>query len=159
MLVTFPANPTGTLFSTNNCNDLNGISSLYYGLNGNSGFWGIGSGGYSGSCLVAPDFNNTGQLSNAIGTHYVSFQKTFVSSGYIEFWFNTYYGGSPNIMPQVLIDGVQQSAPTIVGGQTTNGSWMKARTSVINSGTHTVKIQFSSQYYVLKVDEIECFRY
>jgi hypothetical protein len=158
MIVTFPTNPTGFSFSFNNCNNLNGISSLYYGLNGNTSAWGIAASGYSGNCLVAPNPNNSGQLSNALGTHYISFQQNFSNLGYVEFWFNTYYAGSPNIIPQVFIDDVQQSS-SIIGGQTTNGAWMKVRTSAINSGSHTIKIQFSSQYYVLKVDEIVCFQY
>jgi hypothetical protein len=159
MVVTFPANPTGISFYSNSCNNLSGTSSLYYGINANSGTWGITASGFSGSCWVAPNPSNSGQLSNAIGTHYISFQQNFSSSGYVEFWFNTYYAGSPNIMPQVFIDDVQQNAPTIIAGQTTNGSWMKARTSVVNSGNHTIKIQFASSYYVLKVDEVECFQY
>jgi hypothetical protein len=155
--ITLPINPIGTLISANDCSSLANINSLYMALSGNSAAWTISTNGYSGSCFAAPDYSLGGIYGNAIGTHYVEFDFELPSTGYVEFWKSTYYSGSQSILPSIFIDGIQQSNPSIIETQPTSTTWQKLRTSLVNTGTHTMRIQFSSQYYQLKVDEIKIY--
>jgi hypothetical protein len=155
--IAMPVNPVGTLVSANDCSSLTGVSTQYQALNGNTAAWAITSNGYSGSCFVAPDNTLGGLYGQAIGTHYIEFPIQLTTAGYIEFWKYSYYAGSPKIQPGVLIDGVLQNSPLIL--ETQNTDWQKLRTANIAPGAHTVRIQFASQYYQLKVDEIKVYRF
>ena len=152
--------PTAMLVGSNSCSSLNGVTSLYYGMNGTSDTWGISSTGYSGSCWVAPDPNNSGQLGTVVGSnHYVQFTRNFSNQGYIEFWVNTYNPGYNNLTPSIVVNGAAIGSATMVGGQTSSFYWMKVRSPLIQAGNNTIRISLSGSYYVLKVDEIEYYEY
>lgn len=155
--ITIPVNPVGTLVSTNDCSNVSNFTTQYQSYSGNTAAWTISSSGYSGTCLTAPDYGLGGIMGNAIGTHYVEFPIDLPGLGYLEFWKYTYYSGSQNIQPLIFIDGVQQSSPTIL--ETQNTYWQRVRTANIASGAHTVRIQFSCDYYQLKVDEIKAYQW
>ena len=143
-----------------NCDNLNGISSIYYGLNGTSASWGVSGGGYSGLCWRAPDPNNTGNLSQVIGfDHFVSMNQTFVNQGFMEFWVNTYNSGFNNLIPKIYVNGNLIGSALIIGGQLPSTYWLKVRTPTIPSGVNNIKVSFDSNYYILKVDEIKFFEY
>ena len=155
--------PPPTAVGTESCGSLNNVNSLYYGMNGTNGFWGISPNGYSGTCWVAPHPNNSGQLGTAVGNastpHYTQFTRTFNNSGYMEMWINTPNGnGYNNVIPTIYVDGIALSSTTIEG-QSSAFYWLKLRTSGITAGTHTIKIQFVGSYYTFKVDEITFFEY
>jgi hypothetical protein len=151
--------PSASLISTNNCNSLNGITSLYSGMNSTSAVWGMSSSGYSGSCWVAPDPLNSGNLGTAVGTHFVQFSHTFSNNGYIEFWLNTYNPSYNNVFPTIFIDGIPQATPMMIGGNPSSFYFMKVQSSNISAGVHTIKIQFVGSYYIFKIDEIDFYEY
>ena len=151
--------PSASLISTNNCNSLNGITSLYSGMNSTSAVWGMSSSGYSGSCWVAPDPLNSGNLGTAVGTHFVQFSHTFSNNGYIEFWLNTYNPSYNNVFPTIFIDGIPQATPMMIGGNPSSFYFMKVQSSNISAGAHTIKIQFVGSYYIFKIDEIDFYEY
>jgi hypothetical protein len=152
--------PTALLVGSNNCSSLNGITSLYYGMNGTSAPWGLSNTGYSGACWVAPDPNKSGQLGTVVGSnHYIQFNRNFTNQGYIEFWVNTYNPGFNNLTPIISVNGVALGNATMVGGQSSSFYWMKVRSPVIQAGNNTIRILLSGSYYVLKVDEIEFYEY
>jgi hypothetical protein len=147
-------------FNNNVCSSLSGINSLYYGMNGTSDQWGLSPNGYNGSCFVAPDPNNSGQLGTVIGSnHFVEISQNFSSQGYIEFWLNTYNPGYNNLIPVIAVNGAAIGNAEVIGGQTSSFNWMKVRSPLIPAGNNTIKILFSGSYYVLKVDEINFFQY
>lgn len=156
-----PTPSSAVVAGTYSCASLSNVNSLYYGMNGTNALWGISSSGYAGSCWVAPNPNNSGQLGTAVGNastpHYTQFTRTFYSSGYMEMWINTPNGnGYNNVIPAIYVDGVALSSTTIEG-QSSAFYWLKLRTSGITAGTHTIKIQFVGSYYTFKVDEITFF--
>lgn len=151
--------PPPTLVDENNCGSLSGTTSVYGGMNGTSGNWGVGSGGYSGSCWEAPNPSAAGQLGTAIGTHYVQFDRTFESNGFIEFWLNTYNPGYNNIFPSITVDGVGQPPPEKINGGSSGFEWMQVRSADISAGTHTIRITFSGSYYVFRLDEFDFYEY
>jgi hypothetical protein len=129
-------------------------------MNGTSDTWGISSTGYSGSCWVAPDPNNSGQLGTVVGSnHYVQFTRNFSNQGYIEFWVNTNNPGYNNLIPSIVVNGAAIGSATMVGGQTSSFYWMKVRSPIIQAGNNIIRISLSGSYYVLKVDEIEYYEY
>ena len=142
-----------------NCESLNGITSFYSGMNANGASWGVSGNGYSGSCWVAPEPNNYGELGTAIGKHYVQFNRDFEKQGYIEFWVNTYKAGYFNLIPRIKLNGVEIGSATMIGGQQSSSYWMKVRSPIIQAGNNTIIIWLSGDYYVLKIDEIEFFEY
>ncbi len=149
--------PAATFVGSNNCSSLSGVSSSFRYWNGTSytyAPWSISNSGYSGSCWVAPDPNKT---STANGTHYVQFNRTFSKNGYIEFWVNTSNPGYNNLTPNIYIDGIAQSSPSMVGGQTSSFYFMQVKSSNISAGTHSIKIEFNGANYVFKIDEIAFF--
>ena len=109
---------TALLVGSNNCTSLNGITSLYYGMNGTSAPWGLSNTGYSGACWVAPDPNNSStQLGFVVGSnHYIQFNRNFMAQGYIEFWVNTYNPGYNNLIPVISVNGAAIGNTTMVGG-------------------------------------------
>jgi hypothetical protein len=144
----------------NTCASLNGITSLYYGMNGTSAPWGLSGVGYSGTCWVAPDPNNSGQLGTVVGAnHYVQFNRNFLNQGYIEFWVNTSNPGYNNLIPVIAVNGSGIGNATMIGGQQSSFYWMKVRSPIMPAGNNTIKILLSGSYYVLKIDEIEFFEY
>ena len=151
--------PPPAIVDQNDCSSLAGVSSYYEGMNDNTGTWGIGNSGYSGTCWEAPDPDAWGQLGTAIGTHYVEFTQTFQNNGFIEFWLNTFNAGFDNIMPSITVDGILQPTPTMIGGGTSGFDWMQVRTSDISGGTHTIRITFVGSYYVFRIDEIDFYEY
>ncbi len=152
--------PTALLVDSNNCASLNGITSLYYGMNGTSAPWGLSNTGYSGACWVAPDPNNSGQLGSVAGSnHYIQFNRNFIAQGYIEFWVNTFYAGYNNLIPVISVNGAAIGNATMVAGQSSSFYWMKVRSPIIQAGNNTIRILLSGSYYVLKVDEIEFYEY
>jgi hypothetical protein len=151
--------PAATIVGSNNCSSLGGISSLYYGINGTSASWGLTTSGYVGNCWRAPDPNNSGNLSLAVGNHYVQFNRNFNSKGYLEFWVNTSNPGASNLIPVIVVNGAAIGNATMIGGQTSSFYWMKVRTPEISAGNNTIKILISSSYYVLSIDEIDFFEY
>jgi hypothetical protein len=155
--IAMPVNPVGTLVSSNDCSNLTGFNTQYQALSGNTADWTLSSTGYSGNSLVAPDNSLGGLYGSAIGTHYVEFPIDLPGLGYLEFWKYTYYSGSQNIQPVIFVDGVQQTSPTVL--ETQNTYWQRVRTANIASGAHTVRIQFSCDYYQLKVDEIKAYQW
>jgi hypothetical protein len=144
--------PPPTLISTNNCNSLGGITTSYRLPNGNWVPWVINANGNPGQCLAT--------TSDATAA-WAEFTVTLPSAGYIEFWERTYQAGSMNRIPQILIDGVEQSQPTIIGGQQNSFFWMQLRSASIPSGTHSVRINYSQTgtYYNYYLDEISLFAY
>ena len=151
--------PTALLVGINNCASLNGITSLYYGMNGASAPWGL-SNGYSGTCWVAPDPNNYGQLGTVVGSnHYIQFNRNFTNQGYIEFWVSTYKPGHNNLIPVISVNGATLGSVTMLGGQSSSFYWMKVRSPIIQAGNNTIRILLSGSYYILKVDEIEFYEY
>ena len=152
--------PTALLVGSNNCASLIGITSLYFGLNGTSAPWGLSNTGYSGSCWVAPDPNNSGQLGSGVGSnHYVQLNRNFITQGYIEFWVNTYNPGYNNLIPFISVNGAAIGNATMVGGQSSSFNWMKVRSPIIQAGNNTIRILLSGSYYVLKVDEVEFYEF
>lgn len=152
--------PTALLVGSNNCASLNGITSLYYGMNGTSAPWGLSNTGYSGACWVAPDPNNSGQLGSVVGSnHYIQFNRNFIAQGYIEFWVNTNNPGYNNLIPVISVNGAAIGNTTMIGGQSSSFYWMKVRSPTIQAGNNTIRILLSGSYYVLKVDEIEFYEY
>lgn len=151
--------PPPSIVSENGATSLGGVTSLYGGMNGTSGSWGIGSSGYSGPCWQAPNPEASGQLGTAIGTHYVEFTHTFQNNGFIEFWLNTYNPGFNNLIPSIAVDGIDQPSPTMIGGGTSGFDWMQVRTADISGGTHTIRITFNGSYYVFKLDEFDFYEY
>jgi hypothetical protein len=152
--------PVALLVGSNSCSSLNGITSLYYGMNGTSSSWGLTSSGYIGSCWIAPNPNNSGQLGSVLGSnHYVQFSRNFSNQGYIEFWVNTYKAGYNNLIPVISVNGAAIGNATMVGGQSSSFNWMKVRSPIIQAGNNTIRILLSGDYYVLNVDEIEYYEY
>ena len=152
--------PVAVSVGNNTCTSLNGITSLYYGMNGTSAPWGLSGVGYSGTCWVAPDPNNSGQLGTVVGAnHYVQFNRNFLSQGYIEFWVNTSNPGYNNLIPVIAVNGSGIGNATMIGGQQSSFYWMKVRSPIMPAGNNTIKILLSGSYYVLKIDEIEFFEY
>ena len=152
--------PVAVSVGNNTCASLNGITSLYNGMNGTSAPWGLSGAGYSGTCWVAPDPNNSGQLGTVVGAnHYVQFNRNFLSQGYIEFWVNTSNPGYNNLIPVIVVNGSAIGNATMIGGQQSSFYWMKVRSPIIPAGNNTIKILLSGSYYVLKIDEIEFFEY
>jgi hypothetical protein len=152
--------PTAMLVGSNSCSSLNAVTSLYYGMNGTSSSWGTTSSGYSGSCWIAPNPNNSGQLGSVIGSnHYVQFNRNFSNQGYIEFWVNTYKAGYNNLIPVISVNGAAIGSATMIGGQSSSFNWMKVRSPIIQAGNNTIRILLSGDYYVLNVDEIEYYEY
>ena len=151
--------PAATFVGSNNCSSLSGVSSSFRYWNGTAytnAPWSISNSGYSGSCWVAPDPNKT---STANGTHYVQFNRTFSKNGYIEFWVNTSNPGYDNLTPAIYVDGIAQSSPSMIGGQTSSFYFMQVKSSNISAGTHSIKIEFNGANYVFKIDEISFFEY
>lgn len=152
--------PVAVSVGNNTCASLNGITSLYYGMNGTTAPWGLSTVGYSGTCWVAPDPNNSGQLGTVVGAnHYVQFNRNFLSQGYIEFWVNTSNPGYNNLIPSISVNGSVIGNATMIGGQQSSFYWMKVRSPIIPAGNNTIKILLNGSYYVLKIDEIEFFEY
>jgi 2-keto-4-pentenoate hydratase len=152
--------PVAVSVGNNTCASLNGITSLYYGMNGTSAPWGLSGVGYSGTCWVAPDPNNSGQLGTVVGAnHYVQFNRNFLNQGYIEFWVNTSNPGYNNLIPVIAVNGSGIGNATMIGGQQSSFYWMKVRSPIMPAGNNTIKILLSGSYYVLKIDEIEFFEY
>jgi hypothetical protein len=152
--------PVAVSVGNNTCASLNGITSLYYGMNGTSAPWGLSGVGYSGTCWVAPDPNNSGQLGTVVGAnHYVQFNRNFLNQGYIEFWVNTSNPGYNNLIPVIEVNGSAIGNATMIGGQQSSFYWMKVRSPIMPAGNNTIKILLSGSYYVLKIDEIEFFEY
>ncbi len=152
--------PVAVSVGNNTCASLNGITSLYYGMNGTSAPWGLSSAGYSGTCWVAPDPNNSGQLGTVVGSnHYVQFNRNFLNQGYIEFWVNTNNPGYNNLIPVIVVNGSAIGNATMIGGQQSSFYWMKVRSPIMPAGSNIIKILLSGSYYVLKIDEIEFFEY
>lgn len=152
--------PPVFLVDSLNCENLSGISSTYYGLNGTSAAWGVNGGGYSGSCWRAPDPNNNGNLSQVMGfDHFVAMNRTFANQGFLEFWLNTYNSGFNNLVPKIYVNGNLIGSALIIGGQLPSSYWLKVRTPTIPTGDNNIKISFDANYYILKVDEIKIFEY
>jgi hypothetical protein len=152
--------PNASLVGYNNCSSLDGIISLYYGMNGTSAIWGVSSNGYAGTCFVAPAPNQIGQLGQVIGSnHYLQFDRNFNSEGYIEFWVNTYNAGQNNLIPSIAVNGVLLGNVTMIDGQQSSFYWMKVRSPIIQAGSNTIRILLSGSYYVLKIDELEFYEY
>jgi hypothetical protein len=152
--------PVAVSVGNNTCASLNGITSSYHGMNGTSAPWGLSGVGYSGTCWVAPDPNNSGQLGTVVGAnHYVQFNRNFLNQGYIEFWVNTSNPGYNNLIPNIEVNGSATGNATMIGGQQSSFYWMKVRSPILPAGNNTIKILLSGSYYVLKIDEIEFFEY
>jgi hypothetical protein len=151
--------PTALLVGSNNCASLNGITSLYYGMNGTSHPWDLSNDGYSGACWVAPDPSFSSGLSSA-AVNYVQLNRNFIAQGYIEFWVNTYNPGSNNLIPVISVNGAAIGNATMVAGQSSSFYWMKVRSPIIQAGNNTIRILLSgNNIQVLKVDEIEFYEY
>jgi hypothetical protein len=151
---------TAILVGMNDCSSLTSISSLYYGLNGTSAAWGISSTGYSGSCWSAPPPSSSGQLGTAIGYgHHVQFERNFQNQGYIEFWVNTFYGGSNNKIPSIFVNGNNIGNCVMIDGQWSSFYWMKVRSPIIPPGVNSIRIEFDGSYYQFNIDEINFFEY
>lgn len=152
--------PVAALSEFIDCTSLVGVSSLYYGMNGTSTTWGLSTGGYNGSCWIAPNPNYSGQLGTVVGAnHYVEFSHVFTNSGYVEFWVNTYNPGNNNLVPVIAVDGVAIGNATIIDGQASSFYWMKVRSPEISAGSNNVKILLSGSYFILKLDEIAVYEY
>ncbi len=153
---------SATLVGQMDCWSLNGITSLYNGMNGTTASWGTYSvsPSRSGACWGAPDPNNSGQLGSVVGSnHYVQFNSNFSDEGYIEFWVNTYNPGYNNLIPVISINGATIGNVTMIGGQSSSFNWMKVRSPNIQAGNNTIRISFDGSYYVLKVDDIDFYEF
>lgn len=115
--------------------------------------WTISS-GYVGNGLYADNGNKP-----ALGG-YVEFAQSFSSPGFFRFWINTPNPGYNNRIPTVYVDGVAQSSPKMVGGQTSSFYWQQLQTDKIAKGDHKVKIEWgrSGMYFYYKLDEIEAYQ-
>ena len=143
-----------------NCESISGVTSSFSYWDFSSyetAPWVVGSGGYSGNCWRAPDPNVTSSISG--GGHFIEFSFTFENSGFLEFWTNSYNPGYPNVIPSFSVDGFAMDAPTMIDGSSSGFEWMKLRTPDVPSGTHTLRFEFNSNYYVYSVDEIDFFEY
>jgi len=47
----------------------------------------------------------------------------------------------------------------MIAGSTSGFEWMQVRTADISAGAHTIRIEFTSAYYVYSIDEIDVFEY
>jgi hypothetical protein len=150
--------PKGTLVVSNDCSSLNGINSLYYGLNGTSDNWGISTNGYNGACWSAPDPNNFGNLSLPQGSCYVEFNNYFNHKGYIEFMFMASLNGNGGREPNIYIDNALQSNVNYEASES-NSLYSKTITDTIASGNHTIKFEFQGSGEYIKVDNIDIFEY
>lgn len=153
--------PPPVLVSTNNCNSMNGMYTLYYywgGTNTDSTNWMVYNNGHIGSCIRADNPNVTG--GRATGG-YVEFQKYFSRDGFIKLWVNTPDPGYNNIMPQIYIDGISQATPLMTDGNLSSFYWMQIKTVDISAGLHTIKINWPriNRYAYFSVDEIEFWEY
>lgn len=144
-------------FETLDCGSLAGTNSLYQGMNGTTGVWGISSSGYNGNCWCAPNPNYSGNLSMAIGTHFVQFNRNFSNLGYFEFWLNTNNPGYNNVIPNVYINDSVQIKPYSIQGQSSSFYWQKFRSGIVSPGNHSIKIEFTGSYTTFKLDEITFF--
>lgn len=148
-----------SLVTTYDCSSLSGFTTYYEGMNNSYGAWGLSGSGYDGSCLIAPNPNNSGNLGSTVGLHYIELATNFNNNGFIELWLNTFKRGNNNLIPQIYVDGFEQTSPEVAGGGTLSFDWMKIQTSEISSGQHTITIIFSASYYVLKIDDMEQYEY
>ena len=144
-----------------NCSSLSGITSSYVYWNGTAYTntpWVVNANGYVNSCIKADNPNLTG--GDALGG-YIQFSRQFSSNGYITFWVNTPNPGYPNVIPGVFVDGVQQSAPTVIGGTTSSSGWVQLKTANISAGNPIIKFNWpqQGQFYYYSVDEIEFYEY
>jgi hypothetical protein len=142
---------------TLDCGSLAGISSLYQGMNGTTGLWGISASGYDGNCWCAPNPNYSGNLSATVGTHFIVFSRNFNNLGYFEFWLNTDNSGFNNLIPNIFIDDSLQIKPYSIQGQSSSFYWQKFRSGIVSPGNHSIKIEFTGSYYTFKLDEITFF--
>ena len=151
--------PTALLVGSNNCASLNGITSLYYGMNGTSHPWDLSNDGYSGACWVAPDPSFSSGLSSG-AENYVQLNRNFIAQGYIEFWVNAYNPGYTNQIPVISVNGSASVNATMVAGQSSSFYWMKVRSPIMQAGNNSIRIYVSgNNIQVLKVDEIEFYEY
>lgn len=151
--------PVLTMFASNNCSNLSGVTSSFRSSNGNTASWGIGSSGQNGSYWAAPDPN--GSLTTCTGISYVQFNKTFNEDGIIRFWINTYNPGYSNRSPEIFVNGTNLGSATEIGGNSSSFYWMQVESPVIPAGQNTIKIQFNagSVYWNVGVDEMEFFEF
>ena len=151
--------PTALLVGSNNCASLNGITSLYYGMNGTSHPWDLSNDGYSGACWVAPDPSFSSGLSSG-AENYVQLNRNFIAQGYIEFWVNANNPGYTNQIPVISVNGSASVNATMVAGQSSSFYWMKVRSPIMQAGNNSIRIYVSgNNIQVLKVDEIEFYEY
>jgi hypothetical protein len=153
--------PVPVLISTNPCNSLSGINSSYIAWNGveyyNNFQWSINQNGNVGDCYISQDGNLVSN--NAMGG-FIEFPILINGNGYICFWMDKDFGPNNNI-PDIYVDGLQLSLPTIIVGQS-EYDWKKLKTSTISDGNHMLKIswdfnQFNTNNF--KIDEIEIWEY
>jgi len=154
------SSPPPILMDQWNCESLAGVTSSFYYWDFSSyetAPWIVANNGYVGSCWRAPndDIGNT----LVSGSHYVEFPLTFGGNGFLEFWLNSANPGYPNTIPNFYVDGFQLEAPTMIAGSTSGFEWMQVRTADISAGAHTIRIEFTSAYYVYSIDEIDVFEY
>lgn len=152
--------PQPVLVDQWSCGSLSGVTSSFTYWDWSSyetAPWVVGNNGYSGSCWRAPDPAVTSSISG--GGHYVEFVFTFEVNGFLEFWTNSSNPGYPNVIPSFSVDGFPMNSPTMIDGSTSGFEWMKLRTPDIPSGTHTLRFEFDSNYYVYSVDEISFYAY
>jgi len=148
--------PAESLVGKNSCDNLSGFTAKFEYWSGVAYSWADWtiSSGYSGNGLFADNGNKP-----ALGG-YVEFTQNFSSPGFIRFWINTPNPGYNNRIPTVYIDGVAQSSPTMVGGQSSSFYWEQLQTDRIAKGNHKVKIEWgrTGMYFYYKLDEIEVYQ-
>ena len=151
--------PVLTMFASNNCSNLSGVTSSFRSSNGNTASWGIGSSGQNGSYWAAP--NPNGSLTTCTGISYVQFNKTFNEDGIIRFWINTYNPGYSNYPPEIFVNGTNLGSATEIGGNSSSFYWMQVESPVIPAGQNAIKIQFNagSVFWDVGVDEMEFFEF
>ena len=88
-----------SLVTTYDCSSLSGFTTYYEGMNNSYGAWGLSGSGYDGSCLIAPNPNNSGNLGSTVGLHYIELATNFNNNGFIELWLNTFKRGNNNLIP------------------------------------------------------------
>ncbi|MFM7195360.1 MAG: hypothetical protein ACKOYP_11360 [Bacteroidota bacterium] len=147
--------PQPVLVETNGCSSTSGYTTAFIYWTGTQyaqASWTIAAGGYSGNCLRAVNPN----AGNALGG-YVEFSRTFSNPGYLRFWINTYNPGYNNRVPDVYVDGVLQTDPTMTAGNASAFYWMQLKTANIAAGTHTIRLDWTrvGQFYDYLLDEIE----
>jgi hypothetical protein len=129
------------------CESLNGFTRGVYKISPSStADWYVGE-GYSGNGFA---------LTQSCYGGYIEFSVIATSPSKLSFWTKSGNPGYPNRMPEVIINGSIMDA-YLIESTAENSDWIQLETGRIESGIHTVRIDFTpvSTYYSYFIDELE----